>query len=120
MFNRIINSWNLAKECWRVLTLDKEMLLFPILSAVTTIFALMLVSISLREAGVFEYFTAHISNSSNPDLNNLTNGSSLIMMLVMMLAITIVLTLITYTILTFFNTGLITCAFIRLCGEIRC
>lgn len=34
MFKRIKAGWNLARECWRVLRLDKELMVFPVLSSI--------------------------------------------------------------------------------------
>lgn len=37
MFQKISNSWRLAKESWGVLQQDRELMMFPVLSAVATI-----------------------------------------------------------------------------------
>lgn len=40
MFERISNGWELAKESWNVLKLDKELLLFPLLSGIACLLVL--------------------------------------------------------------------------------
>lgn len=40
MFERISNGWALAKQSWRVLMLDKEMLVFPLLSGIACLIVL--------------------------------------------------------------------------------
>lgn len=49
MFEKIENSWKLAKECWRVLMLDKEMLVYPIVNAILSIVVLMVAYFGLVE-----------------------------------------------------------------------
>ena len=41
MFESISRSFNLIKESWRVISLDKEILLFPVLSGVALLFILL-------------------------------------------------------------------------------
>ena len=36
MFTKIAQSWELTKQSWNVLKVDKHLMLFPILSAVRT------------------------------------------------------------------------------------
>lgn len=108
MFEKIGNSWKLAKECWRVLMLDKEMLMFPLLSTFTTIVVLSILAYPMWALGFFEQpEVIHI------DVNQLLDASTIITWILLM----VVPTYICYVILTFFNSGLITCAFIRLCGD---
>ncbi len=40
MLQKIKNGWNLAKECWRVLQLDRELLIFPLLSLIALLLVL--------------------------------------------------------------------------------
>lgn len=49
MFEKIENSWKLAKECWRVLMLDKEMLVYPIINAILSIGVLIIAYFGLVE-----------------------------------------------------------------------
>lgn len=108
MFEKIENSWKLAKECWRVLMLDKEMLMFPALSTLTTIVVFALIAYPFWVSGYFQQpDVVHIDPSQMFALSTLLKYA----------IITIVPTYIIYIILTFFNSGLVTCAFIRLCGD---
>lgn len=108
MFEKLENSWKLAKECWRVLMLDKEMLMFPVFSIITTLVVTALVVYPLWAMGFFEpNQTVHV------DVNKIFDLSTVIKYALL----SIIPTYIGYVILTFFNAGLITCAFIRLCGD---
>lgn len=107
MFEKIANSWNLAKECWRVLMLDKEMLMFPVLSTLATILVFGLIAYPLWASGYF--------NETEMVQINLNEIFSLATFLKYAL-LTIIPTYLTYVIMTFFNSGLVTCAFIRLSG----
>jgi len=108
MFEKLENSWKLAKECWRVLVLDKEMLMFPILSMVTSLLALLLVAYPLWQMGYLDFVEPVEINLSQEAL---TFG------LVKILIVTFIFSYVGYLIISFFNAALITCAFIRLCGD---
>ncbi len=108
MFEKLENSWKLAKECWRILMLDKEMLAFPALSTVTTILVMAFIGYPLWAAGFFDYAPA--TNAEEVKAFHLS-------ILIKYAVLTIVPSYIIYLILTFFNAGLVTCAFIRLCGD---
>ena len=108
MFQKIENSWKLAKECWRVLMLDKEMLMFPLLSTVVSMAAMALVAWPMWASGYFSQpEVIHIDTSSIIDIATILK----------MLVFFIVPSFICYLTITFFNSGLVTCAFIRLCGD---
>lgn len=107
MIEKIQNSWKLAKECWRVLMLDKEMLTFPVLSTITSVFILGILYFFMVPS--FEYDEANVVQIQ------LTQIFSLSAFLKYGL-LTIVSSYLVYVIVTFFNTGLVTCAFIRLRG----
>ena len=108
MFEKIENSWKLAKECWRILMLDKEMLMFPVLSTLTTIVVFALIAYPIWASGYFvQPEVVHID----------TNQIFSLSVFLKYALLTIVPTYIIYVIITFFNSGLITCAFIRLCGD---
>ena len=40
MFERVANGWELAKASWGVLKLDKELLLFPLMSGIAWLIVL--------------------------------------------------------------------------------
>lgn len=108
MFEKIENSWKLAKECWRVLMLDKEMLAFPALSTLTTIVVMGLIAYPLWAAGFFDYAPA--TNAEEVKIFHLS-------MYLKYAILTIIPSYVIYLIMTFYNAGLVTCAFIRLCGD---
>lgn len=96
MFSSIGRSIGLIKSSWSVLSKDKEILLFPILSAI----ACVLVVASFIIPSILIGMGFHQ-----------TSSSSLIMYVGLF-----IFYLITYTIVIFFNVGLVTCANIRLNG----
>lgn len=108
MFDKLENSWKLAKECWRVLMLDKEMLMFPVLNIITSIIAGASIIAAL-------WFTDSLYDPTASQLELQTSlfSSSALPAILTMVLVTYVL----YVITIFFNAGLITCAFIRLCGD---
>lgn len=55
MFKKIENTWKLAKECWRILMLDKEMLVFPAFSAIFSISVLAAAYYGISEIGIFNH-----------------------------------------------------------------
>ena len=97
MFESISRSIGLVKESWKVLSLDKEILLFPVLSGI----ALLLVVISFIIPALFIGFGSHGGASGIDGL--LIVGIFLFY-------------LFCYFVVIFFNTALITCARIRLTG----
>ena len=97
MFESFSRSFTLIRENWKVLSLDKEILLFPVLSGV----ALLIVLLSF----VIPIFFSGLISSSGP----LTLGSSVLPVLFLFY-------LLCYFIIIFFNAALIACARIRLTG----
>ncbi|MCA9969651.1 MAG: hypothetical protein KC425_05525 [Anaerolineales bacterium] len=52
MFQRLSNSWELVKASWRVLLADKELLIFPVISAVASILVVVTFAVPTILAGV--------------------------------------------------------------------
>jgi hypothetical protein len=96
MFSSISRSIELVKQSWKVLTLDREILLFPLLSGVAIV--LLLLSF-LVPALIFGVFTGY------------QTFGAVTLFIGMFLFY-----LIAYFIMIFFNVGLVTCAQIRLTG----
>jgi len=94
MFESISRSFNLIKESWRVISLDKEILLFPVLSGVALLFILL----------SFVLPALFLSSSRAA-----FSGGLLLVGLFLFY-------LLCYFVVIYFNTALITCARIRLTG----
>jgi hypothetical protein len=94
MFESISRSFTLIKESWRVISLDKEILLFPVLSGIALLFILLSFVIPAL------YF-----RSGSPGFS----GGILLVGLFLFY-------LLCYFVVIYFNTALITCARIRLTG----
>lgn len=104
MMERVQRTLDLAGMCWKVLMLDKEMLLFPIFSFVT---------LALVASGIFYPLWANgqldaLIGMLNPDQQPEKNPA--------VWAIIFASYFVTYFIMVFFNTALITCALIRFAG----
>src|SRR3989344_5621828 len=94
MFQHFSHSWQLVKESFAVLKKDKEIMLFPIVSGILSVIAFLLLFVP---AGI------------------LTLGNDLSSPLFYLLLF--IYYVITSFIVIFFNTGLITCAHMRLNGK---
>jgi len=97
MFESVSRSFTLIKESWRVISLDKEILLFPVLSGVALLFILLSFVLPVLFLGYF--------SGNDSDLQ----GGILLVGLFLFY-------LLCYFVVIYFNTALITCARIRLTG----
>ena len=97
MFGSIGRSWELAKDSFRVLRADKELLIFPLLSGIV----LLIVSLSF----VFPFIAVGGITSAQ---NGQTNIASYV--------IAFIFYVVSYTVTLFFQTALVGAALIRLDG----
>jgi hypothetical protein len=100
MFERISNGWELAKQSWRVLMLDKEMLVFPLLSGIAC--ALVLASFIIPLAGS-EYVGAIQEEQTAPE-----DPLAYVILFAFYFC--------NYFVIVFFNAALVACAIIRFNG----
>jgi hypothetical protein len=106
MFSTIGRTWGLAKSSWAVLKQDRELVLFPILSAVTLI-AVMAVFLGVAAAtGSLDRIDAMVNNDGT------TQQSANVVDIVLLVLMTVV----AYFIVIFFNASLIAAARERLKG----
>lgn len=100
MFERISNGWLLTKQSWSVLRLDKELLLFPLISGICCL--LVLASFALPLIGT-DYFKTVM------DEGEVTQDPiAWVILFAFYFA--------NYFVIVFFNTALIACAIIRFRG----
>ncbi|MCA9932501.1 MAG: hypothetical protein KC415_01155 [Anaerolineales bacterium] len=97
MFQRIAKSWELVKASWNVLLADKELLIFPVISAIASIIVMATFAIPVFMAGVFDTAVA---------------GQSSVLSFLVGLLLYIVLYFVTF----YFNSALVGAAMIRLEG----
>lgn len=97
---KIRTSWQIAKQCWRVLMLDKELLIFPIMSTIATLLVVASFALPLWGSGIFEAMRDDPQMAHDPRL----------------LAIYFLFYLVNYFVIVFFNAALVSCALIRLRG----
>ncbi len=131
MFERMARGWALMTESWHVLRLDKELLLFPVFSAIACLlvmasFALpLIVSPTVREAvlaGVRSEQQSRQDGFESPEQNHYAAnreegrpfelGAKQIVPAVIGFAFYLV----TSFVIVFFNTALVSCALIRFSG----
>lgn len=101
MFERIANGWELAKASWRVLMLDKEMLVFPLVSGIACLIVMASFAVPLYATGYLE--TALEAEEGAPQDP-------------MMYVIGFAFYFVNYFVIVFFNSALVACARIRFRG----
>ncbi len=99
MFQRLENSWSLVKASWNVLRADKELLFFPIVSAVATL----IVTLTFFIPAIFTFAAT----------SNVGREGAIEPLWILLMAAFYVLQ---YTIVFFCNTALVGAAMIRLKG----
>jgi len=100
MFDRMARGWELAKESWRVLKLDKELLVFPLLSGLACL--IVLASFALPLLGTDYLKTIMEERAAPQDL--------------LAYAILFAFYFVNYFVIVFFNSALVGCAIIRFKG----
>jgi len=104
MFQRAANGWQLAQQSWRVLKLDKELLLFPLISGIACLFVMASFAVPLWASG---YVDAVMDGNDNG-----ISQTNQIIGYVVLFAYYFV----NYFVIIFFNSALIACAIIRFKG----
>jgi Family of unknown function (DUF6159) len=102
--NKIKTSWQIAKQCWRVLLLDKELLIFPLLSAIALLLVMASFVVPLWGSGLLKAASEHhhqVNAAHDPVL----------------VAAYFAFYLVSYFVIIFFNSALVACALIRLRGS---
>ncbi|MGE0376471.1 MAG: DUF6159 family protein [Planctomycetaceae bacterium] len=100
MFDRIANGWELAKSSWHVLKLDKELLVFPLLSGIACLLVLASFAVPLWNSP----YAAAVMNDGEPPQDALAY------------VILFAFYFVNYFVIVFFNTALVACAIIRFRG----
>ena len=95
---RFARSWELVKLCWTVLRQDRELVVFPIVSAISVLF----VTASFVVPGFFTGFWQGVSD----------DGAS-----VGLYALIVLFYLVEYLVIVFFNAALVSAAIMRLKGD---
>jgi hypothetical protein len=105
MFERISNGWQLAQQSWRVLMLDKELLLFPLISGVACLLVMATFAVPLWASGYLDAF-------ADPGENGVGQTQQIIGYVILFAYY-----FVNYFVIIFFNSALITCAVIRFKGH---
>ena len=104
MFRRASNGWQLARQSWHVLKLDKELLLFPFISGIACMLVMASFAVPLWASGYVELVMDGNENG--------INQQNQIIGYVVLFAYYFV----NYFVIIFFNSALIACAIIRFKG----
>ena len=131
MFERISRGWALMRESWQVLRLDKELMLFPILSAVACLLVMasfavpVIVSPTLRNAVVSSVRAEQHAEEVNRETaeqdfgapqHQGDEGFQFSAQQIVVAIVGFVFYLATSFVIVFFNTALVSCALIRFNG----
>jgi hypothetical protein len=100
MFEKIANGWTLTKQSFHVLSLDKELLLFPLLSGIACILVLISFAVPLWTTGQVQAMNADGDIVHNP----------------LAYIVLFAFYFINYFVIVFFNSALVACAVIRFKG----
>lgn len=100
MFDRMARGWELARESWRVLKLDKELLVFPLLSGLACL--VVLASFALPLLGT-DYLNTVLEEKAAPQ-----DPLAYVILFAFYFA--------NYFVIVFFNSALVGCAIIRFKG----
>ncbi len=100
---KIKTSWQIAKQCWRVLMLDSELVLFPVMSGAALLLVMASFFVPLWQSGALQAAAEHhqhVTTTQDP----------------LVFAAYFAFYLVSYFIIIFFNSALVACAMIRLRG----
>ena len=104
MFDKISRSWNLAGECWRILKDDPALLVFPLLSSLAIL--LLMASFALPVWAVHHHLQVALPEGSPVHTNRPLYYAAMYLFYV-----------VSYSVVMFFNSALISVALKRFDGE---
>ncbi|REJ71081.1 MAG: hypothetical protein DWQ34_14330 [Planctomycetota bacterium] len=99
-FDRLANGWELAKESWHVLKLDKELLVFPLISGIACLIVLASFAFPLWSTGYADVIFDDGEIPNDP----------------VAYAVLFAFYTVNYFVIVFFNSALVACAIIRFRG----
>jgi hypothetical protein len=107
MFERIATGWQLTRQSWRVLMLDKELLVFPFLSGIACLLVLVSFAVPMWTTGFHEQVLQERAAEQGSDrlFYQIAGG-----------VILFAYYFVNYFVIVFFNSALVACAIIRFKG----
>ncbi len=106
MFQRVAIGWQLVKQSWRVLQLDKELLFFPLISGIACLIVMASFAIPLWASGYVDVAMQEGAAQGGVDQVNQVVGWLILFAFYF----------VNYFVVIFFNSALIACAIIRFKG----
>ena len=107
MFERAANGWQMVRQSWEVLKLDKELLVFPLVSGIACVLVLVSFAVPMWATGYLDALTA--DGAAEQGGANQVNE-------ILGYALLFAYYFVNYFVIIFFNTALIACAIIRFKG----
>ncbi len=107
MFDRMGNGWEMVQRSWNVLKLDKELLVFPLISGIACVLVMASFALPLWASGFLETLA---------DQAAANDGQIEVAQQVIGYAVLFAFYFVNYFVIVFFNTALIACAIIRFKG----
>jgi len=104
MFATFGRSWRLTKQSWAILSKDKQLLLFPLMSGIGVIFATILFAIPFFASGIVQAVSTE-------------NGQPSAGQVILNLVLLFLFYFVTYTIIIYSNTALVGAVMLRLKGK---
>jgi hypothetical protein len=105
MFQRMATGWQLSKQSWKVLMLDKELLVFPLLSGFACLLVLASFAVPMWSTGFLDQVMEERAAEDAGQVNQIIG-----------VAILFAYYFVNYFVVVFFNSALIACAIIRFKG----
>ncbi len=105
MFERMSTGWQLVKQSWQVLKLDKELLLFPMMSGVACLLVMASFALPLWATGYVEAISQEEAQGEVSQFHQAVG-----------VAVMFAYYFVNYFVIVFFNSALIACSIIRFKG----
>jgi hypothetical protein len=111
MFESFSRSWQMVKASYNVLRSDKELIWFPIISAIGMVVVTILFLIPLAASGLLEALAQSDTTTTGTTTQTVSDSQAFVGFVIMFLFY-----FVTYTIIIFCNTALVGAALIRMRG----
>src|SRR5262245_40341824 len=106
MFERMATGWQLTQQSWRVLRLDKELLVFPLLSGIACMLVMASFALPMWATGFVDAVLVERANHQGAGQFHQIIGYVLLFLYYF----------VNYFVIVFFNSALVACAIIRFKG----
>jgi hypothetical protein len=116
IFNRIQNSWHLMGSCLHVLSRDKELVIFPILSGIASLIVLGSFAGGMWGTGLLETVMESARQADDQAVGQVVGSAPVTSQEIIAWAVMFAWYFVSYTVVIYFNAALVGAAYIRLHG----